>query len=132
MFNLFRNKKIEAFGIDISNVSIKVMQLSSTAGSLHPQAFADIQIPSNIIVNHMITNEERLADQIKRAVSAAGKITTKYAVASVPEAKSFVRILKLTKISETELTGAIPCELEQEIPVNSSRKFCFGNLRQLK
>lgn len=65
----------------------------------------------------MITNEEKLADQIKRAISAAGKITSKYVVASVPEAKSFVRILKLPKLSEQEIEGAIPWELEQDIPV---------------
>lgn len=117
MISLFRNKKIEAFGLDISNVSIKAMQLSHSAESLMPTAFSDIPIPANIISNHMIVNEEKLAEHIKRAVAAAGKITTKYVVASVPEAKSFVRILQLPKMNEAELEGAIPWELEQDIPV---------------
>ncbi|MBI3952585.1 MAG: type IV pilus assembly protein PilM [Candidatus Doudnabacteria bacterium] len=117
MFNLLGNKKIEAFGLDISNVSIKAMMLGKKNNGLFPLAFSDIQIPGNIISNHMITNEEKLADQIKRAVSAAGKISSKYVVASVPEAKSFVRLLNLPKLSESELDSSIPWELEADIPV---------------
>lgn len=115
--NLFGNKKIEAFGLDISNVSIKTMQLIKKGSDYYPLAFSDVHIPSNLIVNHMITHEERLAEQVKRAVNVAGKIQTKYVVASIPEAKSFVRILKMPKMDVAELEGAIPWELEQDIPI---------------
>ena len=113
---LFGTKKIEAFGLDISNVSIKTMQLKKLAGGFFPVAYSDHQIPASLIAQHIITNEEKLSEHIRRAVSAA-KIQTKYVIASIPEAKSFVRILKMPKMSDQELDGAIPWELEQDIPI---------------
>src|SRR3989338_5810080 len=99
---LFGTKKIEAFGLDISNVSIKTMQLKKLAGGFFPVAYSDHQIPASLIAQHIITNEEKLSEHIRRAVSAA-KIQTKYVIASIPEAKSFVRILKMPKMSDQEL-----------------------------
>lgn len=122
MFNFLGNKKIEAFGLDISNVSIKAMQLGKTGGNFLPLGFSDIQIPATLITNHMITHEDKLAEYVKRAVSAA-KIDTEYVVASIPEAKSFVRILRLPKMSDTELDGAVPWELEQDIPMPLDQVF---------
>ncbi|MDP4001194.1 MAG: type IV pilus assembly protein PilM [bacterium] len=117
MFNLFGNKKINAFGLDISNVSIKVMQLEKTKNGINPKAYSNFPISGNMFNNHMIVSEERLADNIRRAVKAAKNIDTKYVVASVPEAKSFVRLIRIPKMPESEINGALPWELEQNIPV---------------
>lgn len=117
MFNIFPDKKIRAFGLDISDASIKTMQLAPTKEGFEPLAFSEIAIPSTLIMNHMIAKPEKLAESIKRAVDMARKIDTKYVVANVPEAKSFVRMLKIPVMSEAEIEGAIPWELEQDIPV---------------
>lgn len=117
MLSLFGNKKIQAFGLDISDISIKVMQLKQRDKSFLPSAFIDFALPPKLISNHLITSEDKLAENIGYALSKAGKLDTKYVVASVPEAKSFVRLIEIAKLPESEIEGAIPWELEQDIPV---------------
>ena len=117
MISLFGNKKIQAFGLDISDVSIKVMQLQKKDQSLIPKFFINYPLTPKIINNHLIVSEEKLAENITFALNRAGKIDTKYVVASVPEAKSFVRMLSIASMPESEIGDAIPWELEQDIPV---------------
>ena len=114
---LFPNKKIKAFGLDISDTSVKVMELVKYQGSFRPTAFADVLLPDKVISNNRIINEQKLADTILMALSAAGHVESKFAICSVPEAKSFVRNLQLPKMDESEIDGAIYYELEQDIPI---------------
>jgi type IV pilus assembly protein PilM len=114
---LFSPKKIKVFGLDISDSSIKIMQIGNHNGTLWPTAYSILDIPKNLIVNHTISNEDKLADYISKAVRAAKGISTKYVVVSVPETKSFVRILKLPAMPEQEVDRAIRWELEQDIPM---------------
>ncbi len=114
---LFTDKKIRAFGLDISDISIKVMQLDKRKDGFFPSAYSSISIAPNLITNHVIAKEDKLAEAVTRAVTMARHVNTKYVVANVPEAKSFVRILKIPVAKESELEGAIPWELEQDIPV---------------
>lgn len=113
----FGNKKNKAFGLDISDSSIKVCQLGFSHGKIVPLAFADYALNEKIINNHIIVSEERLAGSIKRAISLAKKVNTPYVVCSILEAKSFVRTMKLPKIAADEIGSAIPYELEQDIPI---------------
>ena len=117
MLPLLGNKKLEAFGLDISNASIKVLELSREGDGFFPSAYANFDLPKTNQPNHFSLDEEKLAENIVRAVQKAGKIRSKYVVASVPESRSFVRVLKLPKMDPSELGGAIPWELEQDIPV---------------
>jgi type IV pilus assembly protein PilM len=116
MFNI-SEKNIKALGLDVSDVSIKVMQLDYRKNQFFPSAYSNVSIASNIIVNHIIAKEDKLAESIQRALAAARNVNTKYVVANVPEAKSFVRILKLPTVKESEIESSIPWELEQDIPV---------------
>lgn len=117
MASLFGNKKLNAVGLDISESSIKLLGLKRHEQSLIPDVFVDMPLPPKIIVNHMIVHEDRLADRIGYAWAKAGKIDTRYVVACLPEGKSFVRTLTLSNMSDDEINGAIPWELEQDIPV---------------
>ena len=115
--NLFASTKIHGFGLDISDSSIKVAQLNLENGQVSSAAFADVALLDKTIINHQILNEQRLAGNILKAVSAAKNIDGKYVVCSVPEGKSFIRILQIPKMPESEIDGAIPYELEQDIPI---------------
>ena len=114
---LFGNKQIKAFGLDISDTSVKVMQLEATPTGFLPSAFSSVAISDKVIKNNMIINEQKLADHVRAAVAAAGRINTSYAVCSLPEGKSFVHNLSLPPMADSEIDGAIPFELEQEIPI---------------
>jgi type IV pilus assembly protein PilM len=117
MFNLIGNKKLKPFGLNITDRSIKIMQLARHKDGLKPVAFSSAEIPNNLITNHIITNEEKLSVLLSKAFANTRKLEGSYAVVSVPEAKSFVRILNLPKMDVSEIEGALPWELEQDIPV---------------
>ncbi|MBX4204986.1 MAG: type IV pilus assembly protein PilM [Candidatus Doudnabacteria bacterium] len=117
MFSLYNDSKTKAFGLDVSDSDIKVMELGVHGSNLFPIAWSQVPILPGVIANHMIVNEKKLAENIKSAIEAASHIGTVYVVASIPESKSFVRVLKMPKIPMAELDGAIPFEIEQSIPV---------------
>ena len=116
--NIFGKKKINAFGLDISDTSIKILQLKHDGKATVLQAFADVPLSDKVISNNVITSSDRLAQNIMKAVTAAKHVDTKYVVCSIPETKSFVRTLEIPKIPEDEIDGAIPYELEQDIPIS--------------
>ncbi|OGE74330.1 MAG: hypothetical protein A3I07_02670 [Candidatus Doudnabacteria bacterium RIFCSPLOWO2_02_FULL_42_9] len=115
--SLFGNKKIKAFGLDISDSSIKVAELSLHKNHLTSAVFADVPLLDKTITNHMIVSEQRLAGNIMKALTTAKNIKSKFVVCSIPEAKSFVRVIHLPKIPLAEIEAAIPYELEQDIPI---------------
>ncbi|MEO8065845.1 MAG: type IV pilus assembly protein PilM [Candidatus Doudnabacteria bacterium] len=117
MPSFLSNKKIKAFGLDISDNSIKIMQLDQTKNGFKPSVFANSALSDKVISNHMIINEKRLADNISDALLRAVGLTTKFVVCSVPEAKSFVRTLTIQKMSDSEIDSSVPFEIEQEIPI---------------
>jgi type IV pilus assembly protein PilM len=117
MFNLLGNKKLNPFGLEISDRSIKIMQLGKQKGQLFPVAHSKIDLPPNLINNHVITNDDKLSVMISKAVSMATHLSGNHAVVNVPEAKSFVRIVNLPKLDIAEIETALPWELEQDIPM---------------
>jgi type IV pilus assembly protein PilM len=116
MFGLFEKDKLDGFGLDISEASIKVMQLSATSKGPVARAYGRDKLPPQIIANHSIVNPEKLSSHIKKIVDAA-KIDSKFVVVSIPEAKSFVRQIKLPKMELDQIQTAVPFEFEQNIPI---------------
>jgi type IV pilus assembly protein PilM len=114
---LFGRKKIHAFGLEISNSSIKAVQLAAGRSGITVQGHGAAAMPDKVINNNLIASTSRLAENILRVLGRARGIDTKYVVCSIPEAKSFVRTISLPKMAESEIDGAIPYELEQDIPV---------------
>lgn len=115
MFNLGKDK-IKAFGLEITESSVKAMMLEESKGGFEPLAYGNQEIPAVLFANHLITDEDKLAEYVKRLIKAT-KITHSYVVTSIPDIKSFVRIVKIPKMDEADIESAIPWELEQDIPV---------------
>src|SRR4029078_9568207 len=101
----------------VSDTGIRILELSPKGKGFFPTAFSEVPLASNIIVNHMIMNQDKLAENIKKAIAKAKGLDTKYVIACVPESKSFLRVLEVAKMSEEEITTSLPFELEQNIPV---------------
>lgn len=117
MFNLFNDKKISGFGLDLSDSSIKIMQLERKNSMFLPRAHFHGPVAKDVISNHQIAQQDKLVEIIRYAISAARNVNCKYVVASIPETKSFVRLLSVPKMDQTEIADALPWELEQDIPV---------------
>jgi type IV pilus assembly protein PilM len=120
----FLKKKIftwkkSAFGLDISDLSIKAVQLNDDKEDKKVLSFGRVQLPSGIIVDGEIIDKEKVSQAVKKLLKISGpkKIKNKKVVCSVPETKAFLRIITLPKMNDQEVKEAIKWEIEANIPL---------------
>ncbi len=109
----------EAFGLDINDLSLKIVKLKKRGKSFSLVSFNEQKITPDIIEDGVIKNEEALAKIIRSACETVKgkKIKTKYIVASLPEEKSFLQVIQMPKMTEEEMKLAVPLEAENYIPM---------------
>jgi type IV pilus assembly protein PilM len=120
----FLNTKIinfdpEIFGIDLSDLSVKVMQIERSGGIDRIRSFFVADIPPGNIEDGKVINKDVVVKIIKEAVSKAGpkKIKTNKVICSLPESKVFLRVINLPKMEEAEAEEAVKWEMEANIPI---------------
>ncbi len=109
-----------AFGLDISELSLKIAKLEkSKDGSLKLASFNQAQIPANVVKGGEIKNIQKLSDIMRKSVLTArgGKIKTKYVICSLPEEKVFLDTIQMPKMSREDLKTAVQFEAENYIPL---------------
>ncbi len=116
------NKKIidptpPYFGLDISELSVKVLQMAHHGKHDSVYGFASENLAQGTIVAGEVVNKKNMIGAIKRACTKAG-ITTKNVICSLPESKSFLRIVTLPKMTDIEVMEAIKWEIEAVIPLS--------------
>lgn len=118
MLDLF-NLKPEAFGLDISELSIKIAKLRRKKEFFELTSFGEEELSPEVIKNGEIKNEEALAKTIKKALAGISgeKIKTKYVVSDLPEEKSFCQVIQMPLMKKEELKSAVLFEAENYIPL---------------
>ena len=111
--------KPERFGLDISDLSLKIVKLRKKRGALSLASFGEAKIKPGIIKEGEIKDEKALIQILKKAsVEVKGeKLKTKYVVASLPEEKAFLQVIQMPKMKEEELKSAVIYEAENYIPL---------------
>src|SRR3989344_2208890 len=111
--------KTEAFGLDISDLSLKIAALKQQGKFFNLASFAEEAIKPGIIKEGEIKDEAALTKIIKEAVKkiTGEKLKTKYVVVSLPEEKAFLQVVRLPKMSEADLKSAVIFEAENYIPM---------------
>ncbi len=124
MFNFFSLKE-ETFGLDINDLSLKIVKLKKKRKGFILTSFNEAKIEPGIIENGAIKDEAALVKIIKTALSAVKgkKLNTKYVVASLPEEKSFLQVIQMPKMNGEELKMALPLEAENYIPLPISEVY---------
>jgi len=115
----FLTLKPEAFGLDISDLSLKIVKLKKKRGVLSLASFGETEIKPGIILAGEIKDEKKLAEVIKESLKKVKgeKLRTKYVVASLPEEKAFLQVITLPKMAEEDLKSAVIYEAENYIPL---------------
>lgn len=115
----FLDLKYDAFGLDINDLSIKIVKLSKRGKNFSVVSFGKTKIKPGIVVSGIIKDEKVLAESIKTACKnvKGKKLNTKYVVASLPEEESFLQVIQMPKMSGKELRSAVPFEAENYIPL---------------
>lgn len=114
-----------AFGLDLSDLSVKVVQMKDNGKEKEVISYNAVDIPQGSIVDGEIEIQENVVRAIKKAVATAGpkKIKTKKAICSLPEIKAFLRIISLPEMKKDEVQEAIKWELEANIPMSSDQVY---------
>ena len=122
----FLNLYPEAFGLDISDLSLKIVKLKSSKNfwgqeerNFELACYGAFPIAPGIIEKGEIKNKEALAKTIKEALRKVKgeKLKTNYVIASLPEEKAFLEIIPMPKIEEKQLKKAVRFEAENYIPL---------------
>ncbi len=112
-------ENLPAFGLDLSGNSFKVMQLHNKGKKIALKGYAEAVLPKGMMVNDAVTDAKTFQFMLKQALNKPqfGKIDTNYAIVSLPESKSFVRVVQIPLMSEAEAESAVPFEAESFIPL---------------
>jgi len=115
----FLSLKEETFGLDINDLSLKIVKLKKKRHGFALISFGEAKIAPGIIDGGVVKDEVALAKIIRAACGAVKgrKLKTKYAIASLPEEKSFLQVIQMPKMSREELELAVPLEAENYIPM---------------
>lgn len=118
MFDFLSLKK-DPFALDISELSFKIIKLKKDRKKIRLASFGEFVIPSGIIEDGEIKNEDSLSNIIRGSIkkTKGEKIKTKYVAVSLPEQKSFLQVIKLPKMTKQELNKAVKFEAENYIPL---------------
>ncbi len=113
----FLNKKSPALiGLDIGSDSIKLLQLSSSGSSYRVEHVAMEPLPEGAVVENAVTEQEEVANSIKKALKASGTRAKNCAVA-VSGSAVITKIINVpADLTEDEVEAQIEIESGQHIP----------------
>lgn len=115
----FLNLKPEAFGLDISDLSLKFVKLKKKGKFFDLASYGEAPIKYGAIKEGEIKDEKTLVRTLESALSKAKgeKIKTKYVIASLPDEKAFLQVIQLPRMVEEDLKSAVIYEAENYIPL---------------
>jgi len=116
----FLTLKPEAFGLDLSDSSLKIAKLKKKNGFLSLASFGKTDIPPGIIKGEEIQDEESLVKIIKQSLAKVKgeKLKTNYVIAALPEEETFLEIIQMPKISTEDLKDAVYLAAENYVPLS--------------
>lgn len=117
MFNFFDS--IYPFGLDLSDLSLKIVQLTKRSNQAAIRSFGRFEIPQGVIENSEIKKENDLVEIIKRGLAGVKgpPLKTKNCICSLPESESFIQLIQLPAMSKEEMREAIHWEAEANFPL---------------
>jgi type IV pilus assembly protein PilM len=113
---MFLSKKTQLVAIDIGSSSIKLVQLTPLkGGEFELTHFGMMPLAEDCIVEGAIKKPDIVAEALTKLIKAE-KIQSRYAVSAVAGEAVFIKKIKVSVMSEEELSEKIIQEAEQYIP----------------
>ena len=104
-------------GMDISDRSIKFLKFGTRRG-LTVDFFDELMLPEGMLSGGDIKDEAGLSKAIGEWRKTLGRgLGTSLVAASLPEEKSYLRVIQLPKMKREEVANAIRWEIEANIPL---------------
>lgn len=118
MFDFINNKKV--FGLEISDFSLKAFWLKKKGNVYEVAGHNRLRMPKGLVVEGEIKKASEVSLLVQELINSAQpqKIFTPYVVSSLPENKTFVRIIKVPQMGKKDLEEAVKWEAENHIPIS--------------
>ena len=118
---ILTNSSTYPIGLDISDLSLKLVQLNKVRDKITIQALGRLNLPPGIITKGEIKDKPELIKAIKKIVSSPlfGKTSSAEAVVCLPESKTFIKLIEIQK-SPNALTDIIGGEIEKHVPFTNN------------
>lgn len=122
---MFANPFPHAFGLDISDLSLKLVQLRNVSRGKHPsfslETFRSVSLPHGLIVNGELIKPEEVRKLLDILVHGEKKTNKKgikgnWVVASLPESQSFIKLITLDKPYKQLVESDILLAAQKHIP----------------
>lgn len=109
-----------AFGLDISDSSIKIAYLEKKRQAFDLKSFSRIPIAEGIVKEGEIKKEKELIKAIRKCIDTTkgDPIKTIYTTCSLSEQHTFLKLVQLPKMKIKEVQEAIKWEAEANIPLS--------------
>lgn len=116
----FINKGYDAFGLDIGQSSIKLVELKKRGSKIYLHSYNSVPTPPDVFLENNIKNTDALSALIREALKTAkiNPVSSHFVVLGLPEFLTFTKIIKVPKMSAKELGQAVKWEANQAIPVS--------------
>jgi len=111
------------FGLDISDLSLKAVLLKKHRKHLRMESLEGILLPEGVIQGGEAQDTEKLAEFIKKVVAKLRAVDTRQVIVSLPEEKSFIRLLRMPMMPAREIREAVRFEAENYIPFSIDKVY---------
>lgn len=111
-------------GLDISDTSLKLVQLRKKGNKIKIQAMGRVELPIGAIEKGEIKNQRAFLESLEKLIAKPkfGNITTNEIVACLPESKTYIELIKIAK-SPNQLEQVIEAEMEKYFPISTNELF---------
>jgi len=110
---------VPPFGMDISDNTIKLVQLKAVKDKIKIQAMGKFRLHKGTITNGEIKDEKKITEDIIKAIKSPifGSINTNEVVACLPDSKTFIKLILIDK-GPNKIEQIIESEIEKHVPMN--------------
>lgn len=113
-----------AFGLDISDLSLKIAYLAKKPAGFKLEAAGEFPIAKGIVERGEILKEDALVSLLGDAVASFGKkLPTRQVVASLPEEQAFLQVIQFPRMKAEDLEHAVVFEAENYVPYSIERMY---------
>ncbi len=113
-----------SFGLDVSDLKLRLVQLKKNGRKVSVSGFGEIVIPEGSIIGGDIKMPELVQNSIVQLVkNTHGNIKGQYVIASLPERKTFIKVITIPSVPSDELAGAIKWQTQQHVPISMDESY---------
>ncbi|HNV97370.1 MAG TPA: pilus assembly protein PilM [bacterium] len=121
---MFFKRQDYPIGLDISDFSLKFVQLYKKANKIGIQSFGKLMLEKGIIENNHIKDMDTFIVRLKELIDNPkfGRVTSKRVVVCLPEPKTFIKLIKIPRDKKLD-EEHIEREIKKYIPISPDETY---------